>query len=168
MDAGSSGFTVLRRFSGGNRGPAGEERRRGRRKVSVSGPSDAGNGCPADCLYGMRRVASKRVFRNESEYMNRFLNRPIRVPAEYGGEELRAMAGRDDKPGREPKGGRREPAADRSRMPQRSSRAALVWLILFLALASLLLFKNYGPAKVREFSQSEFETRLAEKQIRSV
>ena len=127
MDAGSSGFTVLRRFSGGNRGPAGEERRRGRRKVSVSGPSDAGNGCPADCLYGMRRVASKRVFRNESEYMNRFLNRPIRVPAEYGGEELRAMAGRDDKPGREPKGGRREPAADRSRMPQRSSRAALVW-----------------------------------------
>ena len=168
MDAGSSGFTVLRRFSGGNRGPAGEERRRGRRKVSVSGPSDAGNGCPADCLYGMRMVASKRVFRNESEYMNRFLNRPIRVPAEYGGEELRAMAGRDDKPGREPKGGRREPAADRSRMPQRSSRAALVWLILFLALASLLLFKNYGPAKVREFSQSEFETRLAEKQIRSV
>lgn len=93
MDAGSSGFTVLRRFSGGNRGPARRGARRGRRKVSVSGPSDAGNGCPADCLYGMRRVASKRVFRNESEYMNRFLNRPIRVPAEYGGEELRAMAG---------------------------------------------------------------------------
>lgn len=98
MDAGSSGFTVLRRFSGGNRGPAGEERRRGRRKVSVSGPSDAGNGCPADCLYGMRRVASKRVFRNESEYMNMILNSPDQGPGGIWRRELRQWPARDDKP----------------------------------------------------------------------
>lgn len=98
--------------------------------------------------------------------------------AERGAEDFRAMAdddkpgrgdrpGRDDKPGRDPKDARRDPGSSRGG-PQRSSRAAFVWLILFLALASLLLFKNYGPDKVAEFSQSEFESKLAAKQIAKV
>ena len=37
----------------------------------------------------------------------------------------------------------------RGKMPApRSSRAAVVWLVLLLAIGSLVLFRGYGPSKV--------------------
>ncbi len=84
-------------------------------------------------------------------------------------DSLRARNG-EDKPGREDKpGGKpgRDGGAGRG-VPPRSSRAALVWLVLFLVLASLLVFKSFGPGKTVDLSQSEFERRLTEKQIVSI
>jgi cell division protease FtsH len=74
-----------------------------------------------------------------------------------------------DKPGRDPLGENSKRNLNKERKaPQRSSRAALVWLMLFLALTSLLLFKGYGPTQTADFSQSEFERKLADKAIVSV
>ncbi len=77
----------------------------------------------------------------------------------------------DDRPGREKddmeKRPGKEPAGKRL-MPQRSSRAALVWLILFMVLATLLLYKSNGAGKSSEITQSEFEQYLQAKQIVSV
>ena len=92
---------------------------------------------------------------------------PAAVRSGHPGRTIQKMA-RDDKSGRSPAGGGRSPLGADRRKPQRSSRAAIVWLILFLVLAGLLLFKGYGPARAVEFSQSEFEEKLAAMQIVSV
>jgi len=142
-------------------------------------PPDAQSGNPADCLFERREESCfPFFFRNESTFMQNGFMRPETGFAERGGDGVRVMAddgkpgrddkpGRDNKPGRDSKGVRRDSGPLRGG-PQRSSRAAFVWLILFLALASLLLFKNYGPDKTAEFSQSEFESKLAAKQIAKV
>ena len=99
--------------------------------------------------------------------MKNDFTRPVAIRPENSEGMILRMAG-DDKPGRNFSGGkRRGPGFDR-KAPQRSSRAAIVWLILFLVLAGLLLFKGYGPARAVEFSQSEFEEKLAAMQIVSV
>ena len=99
--------------------------------------------------------------------MKNDFTRPVAIRPESSGGVILRMAG-DDKPGRNFSGGkRRGPGFDR-KAPQRSSRAAIVWLILFLVLASLLLFKGYGPNRSVEFSQSEFEEKLTARQIVSV
>ena len=51
--------------------------------------------------------------------------------------------------------------------PPRASRAALVWLLILLGLGGMLMFKGYGPGKLKEISQSEFEVLLRDKQVAS-
>ena len=53
------------------------------------------------------------------------------------------------------------------RPPQRSGKAALVWLLIFILLGSLLLFNGIHPAKVTELDQTEFEAKLAEGAIKT-
>ncbi len=93
--------------------------------------------------------------------------RPAAVQPGNSCETVLRMAG-DDKSDRGPSGERRRGSGFERKTPQRSSRAAVVWLILFLVLAGLLLFKGYGPARAVELSQSEFEEKLAAMQIVSV
>ncbi len=47
----------------------------------------------------------------------------------------------------------------------RSGRAALVWLLIFVFIGSLLIFRTPSGAKPKEFSQSEFERYLLAGQI---
>ncbi len=65
--------------------------------------------------------------------------------------------GKDDKPGRP------------GRMPikPRSSRAAIVWLVILLGLSTLVLFKGYGPSNVKTLTQTQFESLLKEKRVLS-
>ena len=56
----------------------------------------------------------------------------------------------------------------RGRLPApRSSRAAVVWLVLLLAIGSLVLFRGFGPSKVVTLSESEFERLLRESKVAS-
>lgn len=69
----------------------------------------------------------------------------------------------EDRPGRE-----KNNPFQRGRLPApRSSRAAVVWLVLLLAIGSLVLFRGYGPSKVVTLSQSEFERLLRESKVAS-
>ncbi len=69
----------------------------------------------------------------------------------------------EDRPGRE-----KNNPFQRGRLPApRSSRAAVVWLVLLLAIGSLVLFRGYGPSKVVTLSQSEFERFLRESKVAS-
>jgi len=51
--------------------------------------------------------------------------------------------------------------------PQRSGRAALVWLLIFMLLGSLFLFRGAGSSKVTDFDQTAFETKLAAGDIKT-
>ena len=53
------------------------------------------------------------------------------------------------------------------RPPQRSGKAALVWLLIFILLGSLLLFNGINPARVTELDQTEFEAKLGEGAIKT-
>ena len=44
-------------------------------------------------------------------------------------------------------------------------KAAIVWLIILLGLGALAIFRDYGPRKQTEFTQSEFETMLRDGRI---
>lgn len=51
--------------------------------------------------------------------------------------------------------------------PQRSGKAALVWLIVFMALGGLLLYRGLTPSNVSNFDQTEFEAKLAAGDIKT-
>ncbi|MGE4564950.1 MAG: ATP-dependent zinc metalloprotease FtsH, partial [Victivallaceae bacterium] len=51
--------------------------------------------------------------------------------------------------------------------PQRSGRAALVWLLIFMLLGSLFLFRGAGTSRVTDFDQTAFETKLAAGDIKT-
>ncbi len=61
----------------------------------------------------------------------------------------------------------RSPAPLKGRSPApRSSRAALVWLLVFIGIGTLFLFRGgYGPSKEIELTQTQFEALLLEKRI---
>ena len=44
--------------------------------------------------------------------------------------------------------------------PNRSPKAALVWLIIMLVIGGLFLFKGFGSSQTRDITQSQFETLL--------
>ncbi len=72
----------------------------------------------------------------------------------------------DDQPGRqESPPGQEPPRQQRRREAPRTSRAAIVWLVVLLVLGTLVLFKGYGPSKIDTFNQTEFEKKLAAGEI---
>ncbi len=50
--------------------------------------------------------------------------------------------------------------------PQKSGKAALVWLIVFLILGGMLLYRSLSPGDVQNFSQTDFENKLAKGEIK--
>ena len=49
--------------------------------------------------------------------------------------------------------------------PVRSSKAAIVWLVIMLGIGALLLFRDFGSSNLAKINQSEFENLLAQGQI---
>ena len=74
------------------------------------------------------------------------------------------MANNDNKMNNQP-----PPAGEKNKhpVPQGSSRAVLVWLLVLLVIGGLLLFKNYAPRDVKTLPQSEFERLLDKQRIES-
>ena len=59
-------------------------------------------------------------------------------------------------------------ADDVKKEKPRSGKAALVWLLIFLFIGSLLIFRTPSGDKPRELVQSEFETQLAQNRVRQI
>ncbi len=58
-------------------------------------------------------------------------------------------------------------ANEQTQPPQRNGRAALVWLIIFILLGTLVLFRGFNPTRITEFDQTEFEAKLAAGDIKT-
>ena len=57
------------------------------------------------------------------------------------------------------------PVPPRREPPRHGSRAGVVWLLIMIALGSMLMFKTFGPDQQKELNQSAFETLLNQKNI---
>ena len=76
----------------------------------------------------------------------------------------------DERPGREntppPPRNNPPPGKQKSGAP-RPTRAGLVWLVVLLVIGALVMLKGVGPEKMLNLSQSEFESLLTKKQIKT-
>jgi len=52
--------------------------------------------------------------------------------------------------------------------PPHRSRAGLVWLLIFIMIGSMLLFKTFGPEQQKELNQTEFERRLESNNVKTI
>ena len=64
---------------------------------------------------------------------------------------------RNEKPA---SGEKQAPEKTSQKPPVRPGRAALVWLVILLGLGALLLFRDYGPSRKVDLTQTEFEQAL--------
>ncbi|MDD3886990.1 MAG: AAA family ATPase, partial [Victivallaceae bacterium] len=73
------------------------------------------------------------------------------------------------KPAADDKKNNTPPPSPFGRQPgtSRSPRSAVVWLVVLIGIGVLVLFKGYKPDEIKTFTQSEFETMLADRRIRT-
>ncbi|MBR2373476.1 MAG: ATP-dependent zinc metalloprotease FtsH [Lentisphaeria bacterium] len=71
----------------------------------------------------------------------------------------------ENKNNNNPPGDPRSNPSNSSRDPNRSPRAAIVWLVIMLIIGGLFLFKGFGSARSRDLTQSQFEAMLKAKLI---
>ncbi len=71
------------------------------------------------------------------------------------------MSDNKNRPGNQPPENKRPVPGE----PNRSPRAAIVWLVIMLIIGSLFFFKGFGSPEKRDITQSQFENMLKNQQI---
>ena len=57
------------------------------------------------------------------------------------------------------------PPDDKTKKFKPNNKAAIVWLVIFIVIGILLIFKNFDKSKVTEWNQSQFIEAIKHEQI---